>query len=199
MQSKTFIYLLRHGETEGGSRFNGSSDVPLSEYGLTQMWTAVQETTNWDRIISSPLMRCADFARALQQHYDIPLQFEPRIREIHFGAWEGRSAEELMTDDADALTRYWQDPTKFTPPQAEALIDFETRVLSLWREIIAGSHDENILLIAHGGVIRVLLCHLLQRPLQRLLEIDVAHATLHGVCIERTPQGVQTSLLGAVI
>ena len=184
MDSATHIYFLRHGETQGGSRFNGSTDVALSEQGLSQMWSAMENNLDLDCIISSPLKRCAHFSQALQQQYDIPLTLDARIKEIHFGDWEAKTAEEIMADDNDALTRYWQNPTKFTPPQAEALHDFEVRILSLWHEIIDGYHGKKILLVAHGGVIRLLINHVMQRPLSKLLEIEVAHASLHGVSVD---------------
>ncbi len=184
MDSMTHIYLLRHGETQGGSRFNGSTDVALSEHGYSQMWAAVENESHWDRIISSPLIRCADFSQALKQQYDIPLQFDARIKEIHFGSWEGKSAEEVMADDGNALTRYWQDPTQYTPQDAEPLTDFAARILLFWNEIITCYQDEKILMVAHGGVIRLLLGHILQQPLQRILELEVTHASLHGIRIE---------------
>ena len=184
MDSTTHIYFLRHGETEGGSRFNGSTDVALSEKGLSQMWAAVENKSNWDCIISSPLKRCANFSHAFQQQNDIPLKLDARIKEIHFGDWEAKTAEEVMADDSDALTRYWQDPIQYTPPQAEALKNFEARVLSLWNEIIENYRGDKILLVAHGGVIRLLINHVMQRPLSRLLEIEVAHASMHGVRLE---------------
>ena len=201
MDNITHIYLLRHGETQhgvaqhgvvqGAARFHGSTNVALSEHGWTQMWAAVGNEPYWNRIISSPLSRCADFAQALSQQHDIPLQLDVRIREIHFGIWEGKSAEEIMLDDVDALTRYWQDPTQHTPHDGESLTNFEARILSFWQEIITQYRGEKVLLIAHGGVIRLLLCHILQRPLQRILEVEVAHATIHAIRIEHTQQHIQ--------
>ena len=186
MDSTTHIYLLRHGETEGGSRFNGSTDVALTKQGLDQMMAAVKNKLNWDHIFSSPLTRCAEFAEKLKQQHNIPLQLDGRIKEIHFGDWEAKSAEEIMADDSDALTRYWQDPTQYTPPQAEALKDFEIRVLSLWNEIIESHPGKKILLVAHGGVIRLLINHVMRRPLSRLLELEVTHASMHGVRLGAT-------------
>ncbi len=188
MDSSTHIYLLRHGETQGGSRYNGSTDVALSERGWSQMQATVETEDCWDRVISSPLSRCAHFAQSLQKQNNIPLQLDERIREIHFGVWEGKTAAEVFETDGDALTRYWQDPVQHTPIEGEALKDFEARVLSFWQEVIARYHGEKILLIAHGGVIRLLLCHILQRPLQRIFDFEVVHASLHHIRVEHTLQ-----------
>lgn len=195
MASTSNIHLLRHGETEGGSRFNGSTDVALSKHGWSQMQTAVKNETDWSRIISSPLLRCAEFAQMLKQQQKVPLHLDDRIKEIHFGEWEGRSAEEIFAENSEVLTRYWQNPIQHTPIGGEPLKEFETRVLAFWQETIKKHRGEKILLIAHGGVIRLLLCHIQQRPLQRLLEIEVEHATMHNVRIEHPSQNKATAYI----
>lgn len=186
---------MRHGETVGGACFRGSTDDPLSAQGWTQMRTAVDNEPEWNRIISSPLLRCADFAKSLNQQYGIPLKFDTRIKEIHFGVWEGKTAEELMQSDAEALKKYWQNPIQTTPPEAESLLNFKARVMSFWQQLIVDYRGEKILLITHGGVIRVLLCHVLQQPLQHLLELEVGHATIQRLCIEHTLQNNHATLI----
>lgn len=185
MAMNTTIDLLRHGDTVGGTRFRGSTDDPLTELGWTQLWTAVEkETFSWDHIISSPLQRCADFAQALGQRHAIPLTFDERLKEMHFGAWEGRSTDELMATDADALQQFWTDPVKYTPPDAESLTHFSTRVLLSWRDIVNRYSNQKVLLVTHGGVIRVLLCHIQQSPIKNLLEFEVKHAALQRIHVE---------------
>jgi alpha-ribazole phosphatase len=178
----TTIGLLRHGETVGSPRFCGATDDPLTELGWTQLRAAVRNNdAEWQRVVSSPLSRCADFARELGEQLALPVALDERLREMHFGDWEGRSATELMTTDAEALSLFWDDPVSNTPPGAEPLMDFQARVLAAWRDIIARHPGERILLLTHGGVIRTLLCHLREHPVARLLEFDVKHASLHRV------------------
>lgn len=195
MANTSNIHLLRHGETEGGSRFNGSTDVALSEHGWSQMQAAVKNETDWSRIISSPLSRCAEFAQMLKQQHKVPLHIDDRIKEIHFGEWEGCSAEEIFAENSEVLIRYWQDPIQHTPIGGEPLKEFEARVLAFWQEAIKKYRGEKVLLIAHGGVIRILLGHIQQRPLQRLLEIEVAHAAIHNVRIEHQTQNKATACI----
>jgi alpha-ribazole phosphatase len=196
MKANTHIDLLRHGETVGGTCFRGSTNDPLTELGWAQLWDATDENGSyWDRVITSPLGRCADFAQSLGQKHSIQIARDERFQELHFGTWEGRSAEELMKTDADALSQFWNDPVSNTPPQGESLMDFERRVLSGWKDILSNHMGEKILLITHGGVIRLLLCHILQRPLQRLLEFEIGHATIQQICVEHTPKGLQASLI----
>ena len=130
-------------------------------------------------------MRCADFAQALGQRYCIPVSQDARLREIHFGEWEDQSAAELMQTQPDALLRFWQNPLNCPPPKAEHLSDFEARVLAAWDEIQQQFADKKILLITHSGVIRVIICHIQQHPVERLLEFKVNHAGMKHVCIEQ--------------
>lgn len=177
------VDLLRHGETVGGSCFRGSIDDALTENGWSQMDAVIEQkmlnnTRIWDCIISSPLQRCSAFAYKLGQQYSLPVNLDPRFKEMHFGCWEGRTAAELMNTDEDALTQFWNDPVQNTPPEAEPLLEFNQRVLSAWADLLRDYPSERILLVTHGGVIRLLLCHAQQRPIKQLLEIEVKHAAL---------------------
>ncbi len=179
----TLIHLLRHGETEGGPRYRGSSDDALNPSGWEQMQAAV-EGGSWDRIVASPLIRCAAFAQALAERRGIPLAIDARLREMHFGAWEGRTAVEIMEEDGDALTRFWQNPAAYPPPGGEPLIEFQARVLAAWRDIVRDNSGQRVLLVSHGGPIRVILCEIRRHPVERLLEFEVAHAALLAVRID---------------
>ncbi|MBU3059279.1 histidine phosphatase family protein [Pseudomonas indica] len=171
--------LLRHGETERGGGFRGSLDDALTPAGWAQMRTAIADTGPWDRLVSSPLLRCADFARALAAETGVPLHLEVDLRELHFGAWEGRSAAELMETEADALGRFWADPYAFTPPDGEALEAFEARVLTAVQRLARQFAGERLLVITHGGVMRLLLARARGLERRMLLSVDVEHGSLH--------------------
>lgn len=173
--------LLRHGETAGGARYRGTTDDPLNAAGWKQMWVAVNDNARWDGIVTSPLTRCAEFARVVARQHSIPLTLDERLAEMHFGAWEGRSAAELRSADLDALARFWDDPATHAPPDAEPLARFATRVLTALHSIVRDHPGRRVLLVTHGGVIRVILCHVLRRPVKRLLEFEVGHAVLYRV------------------
>jgi len=180
---RVHVDLLRHGETVGGTRFRGSLDDPLTDEGFRQMEAAVSNGGPWDAIVTSPLSRCAAFAESLALKQGTPLETDERLREIHFGAWEGCSYAELMATAPIALTRFLADPFRHPPPDAEPLAAFRERTLDALRnQMMPPNHGRRLLLVTHGGVIRVMLCHARGWPLARLLEIDVPHASLHGLC-----------------
>ncbi len=167
-----FIDLLRHGETLGGARFRGVQDDQLSEKGQRQMRDAVGSDT-WDGLISSPARRCADFAATLAERLERPLEVWPELGERDFGDWEGRTAAEIPLD---ALSRFWADPVGYTPPRAEPFAALRARALVAWQRV--QQHPaRRLLVITHGGIVRILLGELLGIPAARLILIEVPHAT----------------------
>lgn len=187
------IGLLRHGEVEGGSRFRGHTDDPLTATGLDQMRAATNGEQRWGRVISSPLTRCSEFSSAFARQHSMPLSFDMRLKEMHFGAWEGRSAAELMAEDAEALERFWRDPEAYPPPGGESLACFQARVLDAWNDILFAYAGQRVLIVTHGGVIRVLLCHVFEVPASHWHEFEVEHGGLYGVRIGVDGMAMQTS------
>lgn len=177
----SFVGLLRHGEVEGGNVYRGRTDHPLSETGWAQMHLATAEFNQWDRIVSSPLQRCAAFAGEFAHTLGIPLTLEAGLVEIDFGAWEGLSAADLMETSPLALADFWRDPLNHTPPGGEPLVRFRERVVETWEMLYRNHKGERLLLVTHGGVIRMLLSQLQGWPLDRLLEIEVKHAAFFGL------------------
>jgi alpha-ribazole phosphatase len=169
--------LLRHGEVEGGRRFRGSTDDPLSAAGWDQLWESAQRHGPWDRVVSSPLRRCREFAAQLAERLQKPLEIEPRLAELDFGEWEGLSFEELRATAPDALQRFVSDPFQHPPPGAESLPGFKRRTLEALADL-AQNAEGRALAVTHGGVIRMLLCHVRNWPEQRFQEIDVGYAAL---------------------
>lgn len=176
-----YLDLLRHGETESGGGFRGRLDDELTAVGWQQMRAATADQGPWDRIVSSPLRRCAAFATELADQLQLTLQFEPDLRELDFGEWEGRSAADLMVDQSEALGLFWNDPYGFTPPGGEPLVKFEARVLQGLERLIDSCAGERVLLVTHGGVMRLLLAHARGLPREQLLQVEVGHGDLFGL------------------
>ena len=176
--TETHVDLMRHGEVEGGERYRGSTDDALSARGWEQMRAAVGDTCPWSCIISSPLQRCAAFATELAQRRALPLEFDARLQEIHFGTWEGKTAAELLVSHPQHLARFWNDPLHNPPPGAEALQSFEARVLAAWNEHLRRQIGKQVLIITHGGPIRMLVGHMQGLPWPERLGINVPHASI---------------------
>lgn len=191
----TLVDMIRHGEPVGGKKYRGQLDDPLSEKGWAQMRAAVGDHCPWEVIVSSPLSRCAAFARELAARHGLPLETDARLMEIGFGEWEGRTAEELQARDPDALARFWRDPVRHRPPGAEALTDFRDRVIAAWRDILKRHAGRHVLVVGHAGVIRMVVCHVLGMPLERLFRLHVANAGLTRIRIDGRGEGALPILM----
>jgi alpha-ribazole phosphatase len=176
--------LLRHGETELGGGLRGSLDDALTEKGWAQMRAAVVEGGPWARIVSSPLQRCARFAVELGERLNLSVHLDTDLQELHFGAWEGQSAAALMETDAEALGLFWADPYSFTPPQGEPVSEFAARVLAAVARLQSAYAGERVLLISHGGVMRLLLAQARGLPREQLLNVEVAHGALFALTVQ---------------
>ncbi len=173
--------VLRHGETELGGGLRGSLDDALTAKGWEQMRAAVVGRGPWDRLISSPLQRCARFAQELGERLNLPVSLEKDLQELHFGAWEGQSAAALMETDAEGLGLFWADPYSFTPPQGEPVGAFSERVLGAVSRLRQAHAGERVLLISHGGVMRLLLARARGLPREQLLNVEVGHGGLFNL------------------
>ncbi|WP_233841039.1 histidine phosphatase family protein [Dyella sp. 2HG41-7] len=173
----TTIELLRHGDTAQRS-YRGQLDDPLSELGWSQLRAAV-EGREWDRIVASSLQRCAAFARELSQSRGVPLRIDARLAEYHFGAWQGVPIERIAEEQGDALGRFWSDPVTYPPPGGETFDAFRDRLCGALDDVTAEASDERVLVITHGGAIRLLRCLVEGRSYGDMAGIDVPHASLH--------------------
>lgn len=169
--------LLRHGDT-GQASYRGQLDDPLSPLGWQQLRQAVAGKGGWSRILSSPLQRCAAFARELAAARGLALTIEPGLAEYHFGDWQGVPIARLAAEQGDALAAFWRDPLHHPPPGSETLPAFAARLHQALGRHRPGQ-GERVLVITHGGAIRLLRCQAENRPYGDMAGIDVPHASFH--------------------
>lgn len=181
----TTLDLMRHGEPVGGRKYRGQTDDPLSEKGWKQMRDAVGDHCPWQVVVSSSLSRCADFARELAARHGLPLEIDARLVELGFGAWEGRTADELTINDPDILIRFRHDPVMHAPPGAEPLAEFRDRIHSAWNSLLESYGGKNVLVVAHAGVIRMVVAHVLNVPLRDIFRLQVPNAGISRIRLEK--------------
>jgi broad specificity phosphatase PhoE len=184
------IVLLRHGDTVGDSRarFHGSGDVPLSPEGRRQVQEAAQALRRevFDLVVASPLQR--SWQSAWLAAGGAPVRLEADFREIHFGRWEGMTAQEIEASDP-TLYRDWLAEAKgFEYPSGEPLDGFHERiergVERLQTSGAAHVGAAHVLAVLHKGVIRKIVEHLVGEPLESGVP-ELGHA----VSISRSPDG----------
>jgi broad specificity phosphatase PhoE len=159
------IVLLRHGETVGNSheRYHGSADVALSDEGRSQMRTAARQLARevFELVVASPLQRSWQSAWIVAG--GAPVRIEDGFREIHFGRWEGLTAEEIEARDPLAYSQWQAREPGFEFPAGERREDFRLRVVEGLARVEA-SGAANVLVVAHKGVARVIAEQLLGEP-----------------------------------
>ncbi|WP_300970799.1 histidine phosphatase family protein [Thiocapsa sp.] len=178
-----FVDLLRHGEAQGGARFRGGHDDPLSAEGWDQMTRATAVNPDWTRVVSSPSRRCSAFAQRIAESHKLPLAILPGLRERGFGAWEGLAAHQIP---AEELTRFWDDPVGYAPPGGEPFEVFRERVIAAWGQV-CDAGGPFTLAVTHGGVIRVVLAEVLRMPPEASLLIEVPRPVYPACACRRLP------------
>jgi alpha-ribazole phosphatase len=180
------VYLIRHGETEGNAtgRFSGSTDLPLTPRGMRQVRRLSEllpdhllapAAGTW--CVASPLLRAQQSAEAVAGRRGLSVSTDADLREMDFGMWEGLTAEEIDARFPGALGQ-WLAPTDDTAfPEGESLGDFNRRVARV-RDRILGQQAEVVLVFAHGGVVRGLICALLGLGAESFWLFDVRPASV---------------------
>jgi alpha-ribazole phosphatase len=156
---------IRHGQPAGGSKYRGHGiDDPLSETGWAQMRDTTASLDGWTQVISSPMSRCRAFAEWIAEQRELPLQIVDDLREIGFGSWEGATREELLRERPEEYHAFYRDPVNRRPPGAESLHDFGLRVAAAFDSLLQQYAGRHLLVVAHAGVVRATLGHVLQTP-----------------------------------
>jgi alpha-ribazole phosphatase len=174
----TTIDLLRHGQTGSDDVFRGYIDVDLSEAGWHQMADAVGDFNEWRFLVSSPLKRCLLFAKNIGKQNTLAVHIEPHLKEIGFGTWEGQKPQAVWEQNPDAMKSFWLDPENNPPPEGERLSHFYARVVEGLHNTLTQFKGQHGLIVCHGGVVRMMIAHVLSIPLKEAMRIQVPFASV---------------------
>ncbi len=193
---QTHLTLLRHGECAGADIFRGATDCELTPRGLAQMRSACQRAgAGWDAILSSPARRCRDFAGTLAGELGKPLRVDARLRELHFGDWEGKRVADVWQRDEQRLRAFHANPLEQGPPNGETLQALAERVNESLTALLRDHRGQSVLAVTHGGVIRVLLALWLDMPLAHAGRWDVPHACLTRLAVWHAGNDLHKTLI----
>jgi probable phosphoglycerate mutase len=179
------IILLRHGDTgtrADEKRFIGQTDVPLSDTGRrqAQYWRRCLAEAPPLRIISSDLRRCLETARIIAADHDRDVTPQAELREILLGEWDGMTFDRVRERWPEAFRQRGMDLARFRPPGGESFLDLQQRVIPVL-EAAADRADRHMMIVAHAGVNRVILCGLLGMPVENLFRIAQGHGAMNLV------------------
>lgn len=181
---------MRHGETEWNTsgRWQGQIDVPLNAIGRAQAVAVAERLASetFDAIYASDLSRAYDTALAVAASHSIPVQADPRLREINLGDWQGLTYAEMAAQHPDALAHWNADRINRSAPGGESLREVGQRLGALLDHIrcqhapSTESPDDasTVVLVTHGGTARLILCLLIECPLDRYWRFEVDNTAL---------------------
>ena len=203
-KKRIIVDLLRHGEPEGGEVLRGRVDHQLTELGWEQMQKSAgldnknvpsSASPKWSHIISSPLKRCREFAEQLSQQNNLPLSVMDQWQEIDYGDWDGMPLKDWKQQAAEQFREFRKDLSKLAPPNGENYLTFKDRVLGAWKEIGELEDGSHVLVVTHGGVLRVVLPTVLGMALNKSYPLHIPFACFSRVRLEFTEDRVSYSLL----
>ena len=158
----TRLYLVRHGITTWNSagRMQGHTDVPLSEEGVRQADLLAKRfaVEKIDAVYSSDLSRARKTAEAIAAAHRLSVIATPHLREYGLGAWEGKTEAEIIEfGDEELLNAYRLNPMKHRPREGESLESIWQRILGVRDEILSSRPEETVVVVGHGGSLKVIL------------------------------------------
>lgn len=172
----TRLHLLRHGQVEGFEqrRYNGQGDISLTPLGRQQSaaFAGRFQHHKLAGIYSSDLLRCRTAADQIAILQKVDPVYSADLRELHIGDWEGRTWEQLQSEYPELWQARLNDIVNVAPPGGENMQQLADRVRPALRRIIGNHPGQEIVLIAHGGVNRVILLDAIGAPLNRLFHIE---------------------------
>jgi len=172
------IILVRHGETvwnkEG--RYQGHQDVALSPEGLKQAQQVAKRLAHEPvvAVYTSDLQRAAQTAQIIAQEHGLPFFALTALRELHFGEWEGLRHEEIRARYWEIHEQWFLDPFKVRVPGGESAGELQARAKTVIQEIIKKHQTGAVVIVAHGGTIRSILCEYLNCPFWKIKQDNTA-------------------------
>ncbi len=158
MDQSTRILAIRHGETAWNvdTRIQGHLDIPLNDTGRWQAQRLARALAARDTIhavYSSDLQRAHATAQAIAQATGAPLATHPGLRERGFGLFEGKTYVEIEQTWPEDSAHWRQRTPHWAPAGGESLLQVRERIIRTLHELAARHPGQQIVLVAHGGVL----------------------------------------------
>jgi glucosyl-3-phosphoglycerate phosphatase len=177
------VVLMRHARTSWNEqgRFNSTADLGIDAEGTRQAAGAATELARLEpfAFVRSDARRARETAACLEEHIERRAEIEPRLAEVDFGPFEGRTPGELAQDPAFIAWRSGDGAVEGGAEELEAAADRASTGLSEVLERHAGA--PTIIVVSHGVLLRVLLCRVvleLPATAHRRLRLDNARAAV---------------------
>lgn len=195
------IYLLRHGQIGDAAsprRYIGQTDLPLTEEGQYQAreLAVYFSKTSLAKIVCSDLQRSLQTARIIAEKHPVKVETLSAFREVNLGEWEGLTFHAVKAEAPAEWRLRGKKLADHRPPGAESFRDLHHRVVPMF-ETLAKETQGDLMIVGHAGVNRVILCHLLEMPLQRMFCLSQDYAAVNVILLSE--RGYQVQLMNFTI
>lgn len=190
------ILLARHAQTDSPlNTYAGSTDLPLSVAGQKQAIELAGLVKEYQpsRIFCSPMLRARQTLDAITCSASCKIDIFDGLREVDFGRWEGLHFDEISSQYPDLTNLWMKQGVDFQFPDGESGIHFCKRIEKSAR-YIASLSDSEVLVIAHGGVIRAMICFYLGIGFDNYLLFNIKPARLSMVEVFEGDKGILSLL-----
>ena len=181
------LLLIRHGQTLWNKelRYNGDTDTELTPFGRRQAAAVAArlQQHHVDLVVSSDLQRATATAAMIAEACQCPSQADARWREVHFGAAEGLRWADVVARFPAAARAWAENQADAAMPGGESLLEVAGRLQPALSELAAAFDNKTVVVVSHGGPLRVALCLLLQSDVTQHWRYNVAHCTLSEVAV----------------
>ncbi len=193
----TIVYLIRHGETEWNKlgKFQGSTDIALSEDGIRQAYLAAKVLKGkFDYIYASPLSRAKQTADIIGETSHVSTQIEPEIKEINFGLWEGLTFEEIKEKYPKEFVS-WRNPLEgHLMSDDKSIRNAGKRAGNAIRRLVEGHQGERIALVAHGGILKAGLIDLFDWDMTMYYKIFLGNTSITKLVFKKKDSPILVTL-----
>ncbi len=158
----------------------------MSSKGLRQAawWKKKLSHVDFQRVYSSDLIRAFDTAKKVVGIPDFNIQAMSQLREIDLGDWDGECMENIKSRFPDAWEERGRHMDSFRVPNGESFQDLHDRVMPEFHKIVS-KMTGNVLIVGHAGVNRIILCHVLGKPIKELFDIPQEYAALNLIEVKK--------------
>lgn len=178
----TLLLLARHAQTAWNSelRYQGQLDTELNDLGYEQASRLAErlEGEAIEAIYSSDLRRCLETAKATAERKGLDVIATPALREAHYGAWQGMTYAEVRARYPELVAARHRDGVAFIPPDGESLGQAHARALAFLHAVAAEHPRAPVLVVTHGGPLRMLVAGLLGAPLGSAFHLRIDNCGL---------------------
>lgn len=180
------LCLVRHGETAWNTerRLQGHIDIPLNDNGLAQAEATARSLHGaaFAALYSSDLQRARQTAAAITRHHGLDAAPDQRLRERHYGFFQGLTYEEAARRHPEFYRRFKaRDPELAFPECGESLGTFAARVRAALNEIAARHAGDTVLVVTHGGVLDIAHRLATGKPLDSARDFAIPNAALNWI------------------